>query len=236
MLRIWFRFSLLLIVIWLLPLLLLSAQPADDQTARALLPPPEQCLAPCFMGIRPGETTDAEALAILEQHQWVGEIDYQYYDPRRSGRNLISWAWSGLQPELIDARRVGSIEFLDWEGTGVQKVDVMSIATTLTFGEWLLMAGPPSSSWFVYDASSLSRNLNVHTAAFEQRAVQVNTRVQCPLSIHNLAYQPIFLLSFGRPQGYRFSIGRPSDYFSRYFLRGPFPRYSAHELKRFPGC
>ncbi len=58
--------ALLLSGLFLLPVLLIRAQPYDDGGLRAFLTPPEDCPAPCFMGIRPGVTTTEEALEILK--------------------------------------------------------------------------------------------------------------------------------------------------------------------------
>ena len=61
------RWILLLWGLFLLPVLLIRAQPYDDSELRAFLTPPEGCPAPCFMGIRPGVTTVEEVTAILGQ-------------------------------------------------------------------------------------------------------------------------------------------------------------------------
>lgn len=239
--RLLLRWTLLLSGLFLLPLLLIRAQPDDDSDLRSLLMP-EGCPAPCLMGIRPGVTTSQEAVAILEAHDWVGEIDYRYYDPQRLHSNLLSWHWSGRQPAVIDASRAGSIELAEWGGSGIQKVAEMSIATHITFAELVLAAGPPTASWFAYDSFGVFRDLNSHAAVFGQRAFRVSTRVQCPLSLQSLAYQPVSRFSFRRPDQHDaqyaspVSIGRPSEYFAQYFLRRPFPRYSARELRQFPGC
>ncbi len=65
------RAALLLSVVFLLPVLLIRAQPYDDSDLRAFLTPPEDCPAPCFMDIRPGMTTAEEAVSILDAHPWV---------------------------------------------------------------------------------------------------------------------------------------------------------------------
>lgn len=242
MLRYTFHLLIVLTGLLLLPVLLIRAQPYDDSELRAFLAPSAGCPAMCLLGIRPGVTTAHEALTILEGHEWVGRVDYQYYDPQRLSRNLVSWRWSGQQPSLIDSTQVGTIELATWDGSDVQKVYEISIATHITFARLVLAAGPPNSSWFVYDSFGVFRDLNVHTGAFSHRAFQVNTRAHCPLSVRGLAQQPIFRFSMGLAYENTFqtalpvSIGRPAEYFDQYYLHGPFPRYLSRDLKQFPGC
>lgn len=238
MFRYWLRLLLCLTMLCVLPVLLIRAQPYDDHEVRRLLVAPRDCTAPCLMGIRPGVTTAKEVMAVLQTHTWVGAIDTRYYDPDRVERNLLAWRWSGQQPAIIDASQAGSIELAEWEQSGVQKVASMSIATHVTFGEFVLAAGSPKTSWFSYDAMGVFHDLNMHAAAFSQPAFQVSTRVRCPLSVGNLVNQPILRFSFGLPDAYadQFSIGRPSEYFAQYFLKGPFPNYPQRQLSQFPGC
>ena len=68
------RWTLLLSGLFVLPLLVIRAQPHDDNDLRAFLTPPEDCPTPCFLGVRPGVTTAAEAIAILEGHEWVSRV------------------------------------------------------------------------------------------------------------------------------------------------------------------
>ena len=74
MIRYLLRWMMILSGVLLLPILLIRAQPYDDSKLRAFLTPPKGCPAPCFMGIRPGVTTTEEAIAILEDHEWLPEI------------------------------------------------------------------------------------------------------------------------------------------------------------------
>ncbi len=57
---------------------IIRAQPYDDSELRAFLTPPSGCAMPCFMGIRPGVTTADEAIAILEAHEWVSNVNPPY--------------------------------------------------------------------------------------------------------------------------------------------------------------
>jgi hypothetical protein len=74
---------------------LIRAQPYDDSELRAFLTPPDGCPMPCLMGIRPGVTTADEAVAILDAHEWVSEIDFNEHQ-------ILITQWTGLQPDFIN--------------------------------------------------------------------------------------------------------------------------------------
>ncbi len=88
------RFTVTVFVRLMGLMILLRVQPYDDHGLRELLLP-ENCSAPCFMGIRLGVTTVEEAIRILEQHQWVDKVDID--------ETGISWTWSKQQPAIIDS-------------------------------------------------------------------------------------------------------------------------------------
>lgn len=59
-----------------------------------LLTPPAACEAPCWQGIRPGETTADEAYEMLLSNEWVLDV------AETPGK--ISWWWNGEQPGVYD--------------------------------------------------------------------------------------------------------------------------------------
>lgn len=81
-----------------LPMLVIRAQPYDDDDLRALLLPPKGCPAPCFMDIQPGLTSTRQALRTLERHSWIKRIG----DRQRARSTLmyLSWEWNDSQPYL----------------------------------------------------------------------------------------------------------------------------------------
>lgn len=83
------RQAVLFVVVLIVPVLLIRAQPYDDRPLRALLTPASGCAPPCFMGLQPGRTTIWEALEVLR------------------------WEWSGAQPALIDPANQGKAWVLD---------------------------------------------------------------------------------------------------------------------------
>jgi hypothetical protein len=74
MTRIALKLVAILTGLFVLPLVLLRAQPYDSQMLRAFLLPPADCAAPCFLGVRPGITTLVDAQVILAAHPWIDHI------------------------------------------------------------------------------------------------------------------------------------------------------------------
>src|SRR5690348_5410752 len=99
MLRLYVRLVLFSLVLITAALLMLHARPPDDSDLRQLLSP-EDCTAPCFMGIRPGLTTAQQAQVILQAHPWVDSVTYV-------GTTNITWRWSGRQPTWINSTTEG---------------------------------------------------------------------------------------------------------------------------------
>jgi len=109
---------------------LIRSQPYDDSQLRAFLTPPDGCPAPCFMGIRPGVTTADEAIAILENHHWVGNITIN----RNHAQHIrsIEWRWSGQKPSLL---RDGAFLVIDADQMLVRSIDIptyLPLASVMT--------------------------------------------------------------------------------------------------------
>jgi hypothetical protein len=102
------RLVLFTLVIFATALLLIHAQPYDDHELRDLLLP-EDCPAPCFMGIRPGVTTEDEAIAIIRASEWIDHdsiniLETKAYSNSTLGEpsTLIEWRWThSANPHLI---------------------------------------------------------------------------------------------------------------------------------------
>ncbi|MDX1990948.1 MAG: hypothetical protein SF029_01075 [bacterium] len=103
------------------------------------------CEAPCFMGIRPGVTTLAEARALLEAHPWVGGIEPGGFPATFS----LSWRWSGQQPESINAAGVGTIVLMPTGGSLDESTVVVNgiyLTTTMPLHQWVGAFGVPYES------------------------------------------------------------------------------------------
>jgi hypothetical protein len=139
------RIALIAVVLMLgmfsLPIAIIRARPYDDSDVRAFLAPAEGCFRACFMGIQPGQTTAEDALAVLEGHDWVADVEIvQLRDQRLTTLpdfGGLSWEWTGQQPALIDARQRGTIEiYASRAGRG-------RLPTHITLGDlWLVMGQP----------------------------------------------------------------------------------------------
>jgi hypothetical protein len=169
---------LLLTLLIALPIALIRAQLYDDSDLRAFLTPPD-CPAPCFMGIRPGVTTTEEAIAILEAHEWVAEVDDVdpdlFRDPDGDGAYLmptIGWMWSQTRPEWIDGESKGVV-WIGEDGLVLR----LEILTSVPMGDILLALGNPDRisldsyvnmfghMWF-QDSWYVNNGLLVMTAGF----------------------------------------------------------------------
>ncbi len=206
---------------------LIRAQPYDDSELRAFLTPPEGCPMPCFMGIRSGLSNDVatmdEAIAILEKHNWVGELDFQYAPTDEIPTGTIQWTWSGSQPTIINDKRLGRIQVEDLNYDGMPTVTLVEIPTRITFGQVYLLLGQPEYSWFGYDPYGHGRN--VHTVVYLP-GIQLLSAVDCPVDLVGISNKAT-----------RISFGMMFEFVDQYQSLGEvFPQYSRRFLREFPGC
>src|SRR5262249_36733781 len=105
--RLYLHLILLPLVIFTAALLLAHTQPLDDHELRELLLP-EGCPAPCFMGIRPGVTTEDDAIAIIKASKWIDHrsihiLEMKSYPNSTVGEqsSLIEWRWEHNANRLL---------------------------------------------------------------------------------------------------------------------------------------
>ena len=127
------RLVLLPLVIFTAALLLVHTQPYDDHELRQLLLP-EGCPAPCFMGIRPGVTTMDEAVKLLNDSPWIGEI---YKRVINSNSGFITWTWKDQKPSWASRKVRGEVYVTD------KKVHAITISSEAVLGETRLTLGMP---------------------------------------------------------------------------------------------
>lgn len=106
--------------------------PYSDADVSLLLHSEDDCVAPCFLGIHPGETSAAAAVALLDNHPWVGEVYPLMSD--------VDWLWSGRQPAVFDT---GSSFFQGRIEVHKAAVDTIVVRTHLRNGDWRLALGEP---------------------------------------------------------------------------------------------
>jgi hypothetical protein len=165
--------TLLLTFLFTALVALTRAHPADSPL-RPLLTPPDGCPAPCFLGIRPGVTTLAEATAILNTSPYVENTRWQ-----QSYIQVLYWRWKAVPYDVIDSAAEGRL----WiEDDIVQEV---AVSTTLAFGDvWLLLGPAERGSFMIGRVSALRRSVAFHTALYPDAALQVAFQAACPIRLH----------------------------------------------------
>ncbi len=182
----------------------IRAQPYTDGELSTLLRS-DECAAPCFMGIRPGETDTQEAVFLLERHPWVEKVTQHIWfgGPATS---LYSWSWSGQQPAFIDASVPGVFS------TQGNIIDVVQVPTTIALGEFWLH-DRPQQGMIANEPGELS-----YTAIYLDGALEVQTVLFCPLRLTSFWHTPaqMQMSMYARPAPARFEL---PDWFDR--LRCP---------------
>lgn len=215
------KLALTLIVVFAAALGLIRAQPHDDSALRAFLAPPSGCAAPCFMGIRPGVTTGAEAVDLLAAHPWVAALNRAYYHVA-DDYGMLKWTWSGLQPGWVQAAREGWIAVDRQMGDRRSVVSSVSIASTIGVGGVYLALGQPDYAWLEYDLSGSPAGFSmVYTSGFQFHAL-----LRCPLPLAQLYRADIDIKVGLFPGGRDPRMGGITA----------FPTYRLTDLTRFPDC
>lgn len=147
MLRLLIKINLALVMLLTAGMVIIHAQPADHADLDALLMP-QDCSAPCFLGIHPGTTTSSEAIDLLQSDDRVGAIVPYYIAPGTNMQHLVGlvyWDWKADAPVWFRAApdillgHSGAFNTLD----GV--VQDISVATNIPFGSIRLALGKPSA-------------------------------------------------------------------------------------------
>lgn len=133
MLRILTLFTVLLVALLTISILLIRQQTFDASDVQVILSTMEDCAPPCFMGIRPGVTTDEEALSVLATHPWVTNLAV-YRDTGGRVRNMV-WDWNSEAVPQLDTSSV--LEVVD------SRVRSIAVRTTVLNGDIWLVSGTP---------------------------------------------------------------------------------------------
>lgn len=132
--------------------------------------------SPCWLGIRVGETRRAEALTLLRDHPWIGDI--------HQTETVLSWRWSGEQPAAINDAQAGLIGLL---GDYVYRI---RIQTRLPYGEVWVILGAPTDALLV---SPVSRSQAYQLLEYEGLSARVIGDLSCPVTPTSLWSSPIVL-------------------------------------------
>ncbi len=159
------RWMALCSALLVLPVLVIRAQPYDDSPLRAVMTPPQDCPAPCFMGIQPGVTSTRQALRMLERHDWIA----RFGDRQRSRDVLmyLSWEWNDSHPYLppgpLDNNLTGA------EGT----INSISVQTTIPLVELWWLYGPP----YWMQRAEVSQDQTFYFFAYPEEGLVVSVAV-----------------------------------------------------------
>jgi hypothetical protein len=139
------------------------------------------CEMPCWEGIRPGVTTARDAIGILQNHPWIGDV-VVYNRAETSGSGFIRWRWSGRQPAIINSSYRGNLLAIN----GV--VQTVTIPTAASFGEiWLLMDHHPGKGMVSLSGVTTGRDKQIYRAAhqaiyeYPQGILNAYSVLTCPL-------------------------------------------------------
>lgn len=135
------RLAGLVLVVTACVLVVIRAQSYDDLNLRQLILP-DGCVSPCFMGIRPGKTTVAEAVNLLQATGWVSALEVTKAESVTDGEVYIRvrWNWNTKQPAIIDSR-VPAYMF-SYEQDIRSAIDEIHIATAVSSGRLQLLLQP----------------------------------------------------------------------------------------------
>lgn len=183
--------AVVMVLAHVLVLGVMHALPYDDGGMSAAFNDPG-CDAPCFMGIQPGMTTFADALALLEAHPWVGSVEVD--------DNAAEWTWSGSQPDflLIPPGDAAFTRLLSHNGT----VTWIGFKTNAPTASFQMMFGTPSRSvatiWESYKPvgvhpyQSSERLINhQQRAQFDTEVLEIIAGVACPPTRLNMWDVPV---------------------------------------------
>jgi hypothetical protein len=170
----WLRLAALLTLAFGAAIGLVRAQPYDASEIRAFLTPPQDCAAPCFLGVQPGRTTLDEAVALLEASGWIAEVE-------RGGR-FHDFLWNGQQPDFIDDRALNY--FMIRAGV----VDQIRLRTRLRLGDVVGLLGRPddSFSWLTGSGSGV-----FYAMIYTRLGVEVSGFAPCPALRRNMWQMPV---------------------------------------------
>lgn len=174
MLRLWRQLCIRIVSIALLSILVIHLQPAENAELSAFFIPPPDCPTPCWLGIRPGQTTVIEALHLLENHEWIAAV--------QQSASFYDFKWSGDQPAWIDT------DFASHFRASGSIVEAIRIRTHLHTGTIMALLGHPETGT-IY--TPLNTSGLGHTARFERNGVEISGLTRCPMRGDSLWYTPV---------------------------------------------
>lgn len=114
--------------------------PSPASATIAALLRPDDCAAPCLLGIELGRTTRDEGVARLRAHPWVGDV----FTQGRPGTPVV-WNWAAtfpLAPQMVTASAIAAYNDLTTLDADDQW-DMIDLVTHLPLGDVVAALGRP---------------------------------------------------------------------------------------------
>lgn len=162
--RLLLKSAFALVIVFATCISMIRARPYNDSSFHSFFLPPEDCLKPCWQGIRPGTTSIDEAVTILETSAWAQNI---MVDKRK-----VSWLWRGNHPESVDTHKPGTMFISN------NRIVAIIIPINLTFGDLEVFFGQPrwrSAGKFNYDVSV--------QFTYPHEYLTLSVRLECPMNM-----------------------------------------------------
>lgn len=137
---------------------------------------PDDCAAPCWLGIRPGVTTTDEAVAILQAHPWVSRVAV---GSMTATYTTIYWVWSEQGLAYAEAAFPDNLPYLRAYNGIVQYIH---LSTRIPYGEARLLAGTPGTGMFTVDTYTADPLSAHHVAGYFDGQVVFETKAVCPVN------------------------------------------------------
>lgn len=198
MIRFYLRVILIPIVLFTVVMMVVRAQPYDDHELRQLLLP-DDCPAPCFMGIRPGITTKDEAMKLLAASGWVEMSDSTSLI--ENDNFPLTLKWNGKQARFLNAEEGFGLGIIFQRVSPKTVVQIsFNLNNNVTIGDIYLLLGKPS----MYAQTSMFLPQQGYimsiTHQFVPQGIETRTIASCPLSFASYWHQPTAIISYGDPQ------------------------------------
>ncbi|MEO8393953.1 MAG: hypothetical protein ABI700_13260 [Chloroflexota bacterium] len=133
----------------------------------------------CFMGIYPDASTLDQAVAALNAHPWVGQVDTR-------SQNMVSWTWSDQTPAFIDSGVPGSASERD-----TMHISLIRVKTRYNYGDIWLQLGTPTQGYAIRQPSGF-----LHGVYYTRYSMLAINAMPCPASVSDFWTMPV-IIQFG---------------------------------------
>lgn len=181
MVTVYARLAGMLAAIMVILMGVIYARPYDDGGVGAVLLPPD-CAAPCLLGIRPGETTRREALALLTSNSWSEILSDE--------RTAVIWSWNSAAPLVL----LTSSE----EYASVDSEEIVSRIrlTFARYGDVIMTLGQPNNAALYLNAEAQGGQLLPRlelTGLYGDEQLRLRSVERCPRTLGEFWNAPIII-------------------------------------------